>query len=167
LNDDEGGEGVWGRDEVRGEIGQGTKSIRIMNRPWLHFTSPITPTHAWTMVRVESGLGADERVKWSVQCGLRVVCLLFVLYLVRRLALGFTGRDSRLTIPSYTGSVQLSSSLIGRSCKVSEVVGPTLVFRDDLKNTSVINQDQPRSSVIKLEARSSEIRDTSISVVVD
>jgi hypothetical protein len=100
LNDDEGGKGVWIRDEVRGEISQGPKSISIMNRPWHHFTSLITPTHAWTMVRVESGLCADERVKWSVQCGLRVVCLLFVLYLVRRLALGLTkftlGRDSHI-----------------------------------------------------------------------
>lgn len=117
-------------------------------------------SRVWTLCRWK---GQVVRAVWSARC-VFVVC-----YLVRRLALGLTMLSwvERLTIPSYTGSVQLSSSLIGTSCKVSEVVGPTLVFRDDLKNTSMINQDQPRSSVIKLEARSSEIRDTSISVVVD
>jgi len=105
----------------------------------------------------------------SGPCSVGARCV-FVVCALSRQTLGswlYGSRDSRLTIPSYTGSVQLSSSLIGTSCKISEVVGPTLVFRDDLKNTSVINQDQPRSSVIKLEERLSEIRDTSISVVVD
>jgi hypothetical protein len=100
------------------------------------------------------------RAVWSARC-VFVVCALSRQTLGSWLDEVYSG--SRLT---YTGSVQLSSSLIGWSCKVSEVVGPTLVFRDDLKNTSVINQDQPRSSVIKLEARLGEIRDTSISVVV-